>query len=386
MALGDGADAAPVHFEVGPIRPPNEANSLLVRVTRNCPHNHCTFCPVYKGRPFSERAPEEVEADIQAMAGAAERIRKRIEICGVLNDAVVQQTLAEEPCEGAIQVLRFVATGERTAFLQDANSLVMSVDDLERVLKTLRAAFPSLERVTTYARSKTVAASGTDELERLCRAGLDRVHIGMESGADRVLKRAAKGVTATEHIEAGCAVKAAGLELSEYVMPGLGGRDLSEAHAEETARALCAIDPHFIRLRTLAIASGTPLDKLHKSGRFEPLDDVGVAREIRALLVGLEGCTGTLRSDHVLNLLEEVSGKLPEALPALIAVVDRFLGMDAEERDLFVVARRLGIVRCLDDLEAPGVREQASTVLRHLRERYPGPLDVAIRALMSRFV
>jgi biotin synthase-like enzyme len=374
------------HFEVGPIRPPNEANSLLVRVTRNCPHNHCTFCPVYKGRSFSERAPEEVEADIQAMAGVAERVWKRIERHGGLNDAVVRDTLAEEPCEGAIQVLRFVANGERTAFLQDANSLVMPPEGMERVLKTLRAAFPSLDRVTTYARSKTVGAMTTDDLLQLRRAGLDRVHIGLESGSDQVLKRAAKGVKAAEHIEAGRKVKGAGLELSEYVMPGLGGRDLTEAHAEETARVLRAIDPHFIRLRTVAIAPGTPLDKLFQTGRFDPLDDVGLVREIRTLLVGLEGCTGTIRSDHILNLLEEVSGTLPDALPALLAMVDRFLGMEPEERDLFVVARRLGLVRRLDDLEAPGVRERAAAILRQLRERYPGPLDAAIRAVMSQFV
>jgi len=254
------------------------------------------------------------------------------------------------------------------------------------VLETLRAAFPSLERVTTYARSATVAARAAADLSRLCEAGLDRVHIGLESGADPVLKRAAKGVKAAEHIDAGRKVKAAGLELSEYVMPGLGGRDLSRVHAEETAAALRAIDPHFIRLRTLAISPGTPLDKLHRSGRFEPLDDVGVAREIRVLLAGLEGCTGTIRSDHVLNLLEEISGKLPDALPALIAVVDRFLEMDPDERDLFVVARRLGMVRRLDDLEAPGIREEASAVLHRLRERYPGPLEGAIRELTSRFV
>ena len=382
----DGADGAPTHFEVGPIRPPNEANSLLVRVTRNCPHNHCTFCPVYKGRTFSERTPEEVEADIRAMAAAAERIRCRIEVHGALTDAVVRETLVEEPCEGAVQVLRFVASGERTAFLQDANSLVMHADGLERVLKTLRAAFPSVNRVTTYARSNTVGAMQAEDLERLRRAGLDRVHIGLESGSDQVLKRAAKGVTAAEHIDAGRKVKAAGLELSEYVMPGLGGRDLTEAHAEETARVLRAIDPDFIRLRTVAIAPGTSLDKLFQTGRFDPLDDVGVVQEIRALLVGLEGCTATIRSDHILNLLEEVSGTLPDALPALLAVIDRFLGMESEERDLFVVARRLGMVRRLDDLEAPGVRERAAAILRQLRERYPGPLDAAIRAVMSQFV
>ncbi|MBW2523262.1 MAG: radical SAM protein, partial [Deltaproteobacteria bacterium] len=203
---------------------------------------------------------------------------------------------------------------------------------------------------------------------------------------DRVLELVHKGVTAARHIEAGRRVKDAGMELSEYVMPGLGGRALTTEHAQETARVLRAIDPHFIRLRTLAIARGSPLAELCETGRFEPLGDLEIVQELRELVDGLADVTSTIRSDHVLNLLEEISGKLPDDRPRLLAALDRFLGLDDERRDAFVVGRRLGILRRLDDLEDPVSRGRAEAALGELRRRFPGPIDAAIRELMTRFV
>lgn len=373
-------------FEMGPIRPPNEAFSLLVRVTRNCPYNRCAFCPVYKGSKFSLRQPAEVVADIQAMAALAGRLEQRAAQAGGLTDAVVMDVLREEQSGEAVQIARFLAAGGRTAFLQDANSLIMPVDQLVEVLRALREAFPSVRRVTSYARAHTVSKRSVADLEQLRQVGLDRIHIGLESGSDRVLALMNKGVTAERHIQAGQRVMAAGIELSEYVMPGLGGRALSEEHAVETARVLRAIDPHFVRFRTLAIAAGSPVADLQERGAFEPLGDVEIVRELRSLLAGLTNMTATVVSDHVLNLLEEISGKLPDDLPRLLAAVDRFLTLEADERDAFIVGRRLGVLRRLHDLEEPAYRARAEAALQALRQRYPGPLDAAIREVMTRFV
>ncbi|MBW2461918.1 MAG: radical SAM protein [Deltaproteobacteria bacterium] len=353
---------APPNFEVGPIRPPNEAESLLVRVSRNCPWNRCAFCPVYKGRRFELRSADEVVADIEAMA----------------------QVAASDYPEP--QIARFLNRGGKTAFLQDANALITPVADLERILRTLREHFPSLERVTTYARSHTLTKRSVDDLVRLREAGLDRVHVGLESGSDRVLDLVDKGATAGRHIEAGHRAKAAGLELSLYVMPGLGGRELSEDHAVETARVLSVIDPHFIRLRTLIIAPGTEMETLRDEGRFEPMSDVEVAQELRVLLGGLEGIESTFRSDHTLNLLQDIDGKLPGDLPKLLAIVDAFLALSSDEQELFVVGRRLGMMRSLPHLQESRRRVPALNALRTLRERYPGPLDEAIRQIMQTFV
>ncbi len=366
-------------FEQGPIRPPNEASSLLVRVTRNCPWNHCTFCPVYKGARFSLRAVEEVETDIAAMAKIARALEGERDGAARLGEV--------DPWDpGVQQVARFVSDGGRHAFLQDANSLLTPVEDFIRVLRSLRSAFPKLERVTTYARSHTICKRSASDLQRIREAGLDRIHVGMESGSDEVLALAKKGVTAKQHIEAGLAVKAARLSLSEYVMPGLGGRALSDTHARESARVLREIDPDFIRLRTLAIPPGSLLAELRAAGKFDPQSDLEIANELRSFVSGLDGITGTLKSDHILNLFEELEGTLPKDLDAMLGVLDRFLALPEQQQDAFIVGRRFGLLRRLRDLDDPELRAAADAALSAIRQRYPGPLDAAMRQAMTRFV
>ena len=374
-------------FEIGPIRPPNEADSLLVRVTRNCPWNRCAFCPVYKGQQFRPRKVEEVEADIDAMGELARRLAERQERDGGLSNTCVSAVLREagDP-EGGVQVARFVLAGGRTAFLQDANSLVLPPSKLARILRRLRSVFPTLTRVTTYARSQTAVRLPAGGLVELREAGLDRVHVGLESGSDRVLALVDKGVTADEHVEGGLRIKAAGLSLSEYVMPGLGGRALSDEHADETARVLRAIDPHFVRLRSLAATPRAEIGAMVQRGELELLGDVDVVREIRRLVAGLEGVTSEVKSDHILNLLEGVQGQLPGDLPAMLAEIDRFLYLPAAERDLFIVGRRIGLVRSPADLEREVVRDQIRLAIREIRIRFPGPVDEAMQALLTRFV
>jgi len=152
-------------------------------------------------------------------------------------------------------------------FLQDANSLIVKPDQLIRILRHLRSRFPWVDRITSYARSHTIARISDGNLRQMREAGLNRIHIGLESGSDAVLDRVRKGVDKRTQIKAGQKVKKAGMELSEYVMPGLGGKALSRDHALETADALNRINPDFIRLRTLALPGGIPLADEHRSGR-----------------------------------------------------------------------------------------------------------------------
>ncbi|MFH1131496.1 MAG: radical SAM protein [Pseudomonadota bacterium] len=379
----------PIDFEVGPIRPPNEANSLLVRVTRNCPWNHCTFCPVYKGQKFSLRTVEEVKTDIRSMAAIAEQIKElslQIGQDGEMTSAVLRALPRQNRNMGAAQVVLFLRDGGRTAFLQDANSVIMPVAKLMEILECLRECFPSIQRITSYARSHTLIKRSVEELRQLREAGLNRIHVGLESGSNRVLEMAKKGVTAEQHIRAGLRVKEAGIGLSEYVMPGLGGKALSKEHAIETAKVLCEIDPDFIRLRTLAIAPGSPLAKKYDQKEFEPLGDVEIATELRLMLNGFKGMSGTVRSDHILNLLGDVDGILPEDLPKMLSLVDRFLELNHQEQEVFVVGRRLGFFRNLDDLQDPDIRSRALIAVAQLRKRFPGPINSAIREIMTRFV
>ncbi len=184
-------------------------------------------------------------------------------------------------------------------------------------------------------------------------AGLDRIHIGLESGCDQVLAMLKKGVTKEQHILAGLKAKKAGMELSEYVMPGLGGRQLSEMHAMETADALNQIDPDFIRIRTLAIPPHAPLFDDYRAGRFARCTDVTVAQELLTLIENLEGITSVLKSDHILNLFDDLEGKLPDDQERMLDLLRVFLAMDPQRQRLYQVGRRLGILRRLGDLDDP---------------------------------
>lgn len=376
-------------YETGPIRPPSEGASLLVRVTRNCSWNRCTFCPVYKGQRFSLRPIDEVKADVQAMAATAEAVRDlshRMGYGGAVTGPVVRMLLRQTGRSEVMQVALFLGDGGQSVFLQDANSLILPVDRLVEVLDEIRRWFPTVSRVTSYARSRTLCRRSVHELERLRGAGLNRIHVGLESGCDEVLRLVEKGVTAEQQIDAGRRVKAAGIELSEYVMPGLGGRALSDPHARDTARALREIDPDFVRLRTLAVPPGSPLEAQCERGEFELLDDVGVVREIGVLLDGLEGMTARVVSDHVLNLLEEIEGQLPDDLPKMGAVVDRFLALGESDQEAFIVARRIGLLRRLEQLDEPAMRVQAELALDEVKRCFPGPLHAAVRRAMLRMV
>ena len=217
-------------FEQGPIRPPSEASSLLIRVTRNCPWNRCTFCPVYKGERFSLRPVAHVKKDIDAVHRYVIRFREAGGLSRKAVDAVMAGGETDDPaaCHAALQ---WMGAGMASIFLQDANSLIMRPDDLIEILNHLRERFGQVERITSYARSHTIARISDANLAAMAAAGLNRIHIGLESGSDKVLDRVKKGVDKATHIRAGIKVKSAGMELSEYVMPGLGGRALSCDHA-----------------------------------------------------------------------------------------------------------------------------------------------------------
>ncbi|MGD0996918.1 MAG: radical SAM protein, partial [Thermoleophilia bacterium] len=295
-------------FEQGPIRPPSEASSLLVRVVRNCGWNRCRFCPVYKGCRFSVRCLGDVLADVDAMRAAAD----------VLADEPTTALRAGAAPPEAFQVALFARDGARSVFLQDADPCALAADRLAAVIEHVRGAFPTVTRVTTYGGAATLARRRPAELALLRAAGLTRVHLGMESGSDEVLARVEKGCTATELVTAGRQVLAGGMELCLYVMPGLGGRDLAGEHLRGTAAVLREVAaaatparPLVVRLRTTAVVPGTPLADDEAAGRFALPDDVEVAAELRALLELLDGVRLELRSDHALNLMPGLGGSLP---------------------------------------------------------------------------
>ena len=298
-------------YEQGVIRPPSEASSILIRVTRNCPWNQCLFCPAYKGVKFSKRTVEEVKEDIDSMVD---------ELSGY--------------------------SGVKTAFLQDADSLILPVDDLVAILDHLKEKFPKIDRITTYARAHTLKRKSIDDLKRLKQAGLTRIHTGMESGSAKVLQMIKKGITPEDVVTGGRHVMEAGIELSEYIMPGVAGRALSEEHAIETAGLLNLVRPHFIRVRTYAMHPQSPMQKMVREGIFVPLTDDEIVAEIRLLVNHLDSMHSYFScNDFSLNLLMQVDGFLDEKKEYMLNELDAFLSMTERQRQVYTLLHYSGYGR-----------------------------------------
>ena len=305
-------------FEVGTYRPPSEGGSysLLLRVTRNCPWNKCAFCSMYKTEKFQLRSPEEVKRDtdtVAAICAELNTISQELGYGGEINRNVAVAMIERNPVlnhsHNFVMVYNWLLSGAKTAFLQDANSLFMKTPKLVEILKHLRRTFPGLTRVTSYARSKTLARKSLEELTEIRQAGLDRVHVGLESGDDDLLKKINKGATGQEHIIGGRKAMQAGFQLSEYWMPGLGGQTMWEAHARHTARVLNAIGPHYIRSRPFFPIPGSPLYHEAENGNFKMLSP---RRQLIELKLFIEHLTVSSKVcfDHAGNYWQDQNGAL----------------------------------------------------------------------------
>ena len=377
-------------FEVGPIRPPSEAQSLLLRVTRNCPWNKCAFCITYKGKKFSKRSVEEVKRDIDTIKAIADEIKEiswKLGSGGEIDERVIRYLWSGEYNECYLMVAGWLLNGGRTVFLQDANQMVYPTEDLCEILRYLKEKFPQIDRITTYARSSTIARRKTvDDLKKMKEAGLTRVHIGLESGDAFVLDLMKKGATPEDHIDAGKKVMEAGLELSEYVILGLGGKRWWRQHAENTAKVLNEINPHFIRLRTLKVVPGTPLYEMQKRGDWIPQTEDEKIIEEKVLIENLN-CKGSyFVSDHILNLIEEVEGYIPQDKERMLSYLDRYLSMPEDMRKNYRLGRRLGIYRYLEDMEDLELFNKVENYRKSVEAKHKGGVDEFIEKVMERFI
>lgn len=278
-------------YDFPPFRPPNEARSALIRITRGCPWNRCAFCAMYKSLSFEQKTLEEIKEDVQKA--------------------------------------RLIYEKADTIFLGDSDNLVHK--DLPEIVAFIRKTFPAAKRITSYARAKSILRNKTEDLIAMQEAGLSRLHIGLESGDPVVLENLCKGVTPAQMIKAGQKAKKAGFEVSLYVISGAGGKDRWESHAKESARILNRVHPDFIRLRTLTIQKGTPLDAKLTSGEFVLTPPLERLKEVELFIKSLELENCCLASDHLTNYLwagpsiiyHGVSGRLPDDKPSMLKTVRR---------------------------------------------------------------
>ena len=273
-------------YDFPPFRPPSEADSLLLRVTRGCPWNRCAFCPLYKDIKFEKRAVERVKQDIDTAKA-------------------------------------YTGRNVETVFIGDSDSLVIKTDDLCEILGHLHDAFPALTRVTSYARAQTLKRKSPESLKRIRDAGLTRLHIGLETGSGRILAQMKKGASPETMILACNKAKDVGFEVSLYVLLGIGGEANWQEHASETAKVMNRIDPAFIRVRTLVPQLGTPVYEWWREGNFQMPGPETILREQKALIEALS-VTSQYLSDHVSNYAP-INGNLPADKTAMVSIIEEAL-------------------------------------------------------------
>jgi radical SAM superfamily enzyme YgiQ (UPF0313 family) len=270
-------------YETPVFRPPSEANSFILRVTRGCAHNKCTYCNMYRGVPFMTCTDEEIERQISLAA-------------------------------------HFGKNQVRRVFLADGDALVLSTAKLLKILQTLFEIFPRLQRVSSYAAPKDILHKPVDELRRLEQAGLKLLYYGMETGDDDVLRAVKKGVTGPEAVEAGRRVVDAGMKLSLMIILGLAGKGGSDKHAAKTADAISLIRPNMLSAFTLMLYRGSELLEQYERGEFHPLTPQGIMLELEKIIALTELPAGShclFRSNHVSNYVG-LAGTLPKDKPRLL--------------------------------------------------------------------
>lgn len=275
-----------MRYEGKVYRPPSEADSLLVQATIGCSWNHCTYCDMYRDKAFRVRPLAETLEDLEGAAAA-------------FGDDVEK------------------------IFVMDGDALVAPTDHWIALLDRMRALFPRLRRVSTYAMARNVNDKSADELAALRAAGLSLLYVGPESGDDETLRRVAKGDDAAAHVEAARRARAAGMDLSVILLLGIGG-DRAREHAEASAALVTAMDPAFVSALTVTVVPGTPLATLARRGRFAVPPIEGLLGELRTIVARARPTDAVFRTNHASNYLA-LGGRLPRDRDRIVATIDAAL-------------------------------------------------------------
>lgn len=265
-------------------RPPSEAESLLIQATVGCSHNRCTFCAMYRDKTFRVRPVDDVLEDVK---------------------------LARD----------YYGPGVRRVFICDGNALILPMSYLLKLLASLQDGFPELQRVGIYANARDIAGKSADDLRELVRNRLSIFYLGMESGSDRILKAVDKGATAAEMVAAVQKATAAGMKSSVIYLLGLGGRQLWQENAVESARAVSQMNPNYLSALTVTVVPDTPLADQAEAGEFELPSPEEFALELRLFLHQVDVRATVFHSNHASNYVP-LAGRLPKDKPALIAALD----------------------------------------------------------------
>ncbi len=275
-----------MHYEGNIIRPPSEANSILLQVTVGCSRNKCTFCGTYRGERFKIKPDSVIMEDIAFAAQYCKR--------------------------------------QRRVFICDGDALIIPQKRLLKILIQIEKQLPWVTRVGLYANAKSLKMKTLDELKALKDHGLGIIYMGLETGDDVTLKKINKGATASDMIRMGRKARASGIKLSITVLLGIAGKRRSKIHAQETGRVLSAIDPEYIGALSLMLIPGTPLYQDYVSGEFTLLESVEMLEELKAMIAATNLSKGLFYANHASNYLP-IKARLPKEKAATIKLIDTAL-------------------------------------------------------------
>ena len=275
-----------MHYEGMIIRPPSEANSILLQVTLGCSHNKCTFCPTFRQKRFNIKKEEIIFKDIE-FARANCRRQNRVFLC-------------------------------------DGDVMIIPMKRLVPILERIKDRLPWVERVGLYANTKGIGMKTDEQLEELKALGVDIAYMGLESGDDKVLKDVCKGADSQRMIKMGRRVKASGIKLSVTVLVGLGGRERSMIHARETGRVLSAMDPDFVGALSLMLVPGTELHTQHEQGKFVLIDPEEMLAELGGMIAATHLTDGLFHANHASNYLP-IRARLPRDKEQTLEMISQAL-------------------------------------------------------------
>jgi radical SAM superfamily enzyme YgiQ (UPF0313 family) len=282
-----GQEGERMKYEGMIYRPPSEANSLILQVAVGCSYNRCTFCHSFQGKTFRIKTFEEIKEDID-----------------------------EASSYGTIP----------RVFLADGDALIIPQKNLVQILSYLKLKIKGLERVGIYANAVDVLKKNTDELKELKKLGLGIIYLGLESGNPDVLKRIRKNATVEQMIRAAKRVKEAGILLSITVLLGIGGVEMSQAHAEDTGKILSKMDPDYVGALSLMIVSGTPIAEELRSGKLVLPSPFELIRELEVMIANCDFTNCFFASNHASNYLPvriRMPAEKQEALELIQEVLKR---------------------------------------------------------------
>ena len=275
-----------MHYEGTIIRPPSEANSILLQVTVGCSRNKCTFCGTYTGERFRIKPDSIIMQDIAFAAQYCKR--------------------------------------QRRVFLCDGDALIVPQKRLLNILQEINTQLPWVTRVGAYANAKSLKLKSMDELKALRDHGLGILYMGLETGDDETLKMINKGAPSKAMIEMGKKAREAGFKLSITVLLGIAGRERSQIHARETGRVLSAIDPDYVGALSLMLIPGTPLFDDHNAGNFELIEPPEMLQELRTMIASTNLTKGLFHANHASNYLP-IRARMPRDKQETLHLIDQAL-------------------------------------------------------------